>query len=80
MIDPREFLEKKRILIKDAKSFPINLTRDTHIGTSEQLILALDEYAKLIIDSLWDKVDFDEFLSNPTRITTDDILRIAKNN
>ena len=47
-MNAREFLEEKRILIKDAKTFPINLSRDTHIKTANNIIQAMEEYAELV--------------------------------
>jgi len=35
-------------LIKDAKTFPINLSRDTHIKTANNIIQAMEEYAELV--------------------------------
>lgn len=45
-MDAEKFLFDKGI-INRRETFPINLTRDTHIGTKEKLIQAMDEYASL---------------------------------
>lgn len=41
-----EFLIEKGILIKDAKIYPINLSRDGHLKTKEDIIKAGEEYAR----------------------------------
>ena len=45
-----DVLIKKSILLKtieESGNFPLNLTRDTHIGTAKQIKLAMIEFAKL---------------------------------
>jgi len=46
----KEFLIKKGILNSN-KNFPINLSRDTHIQTAEDIVEAMEEYAELKIES-----------------------------
>ena len=41
-----EFLIERNILIKGAKSFPLNLSRDTHMQTKDDIIKAMEDYAK----------------------------------
>jgi len=45
----KEFLIKKGILNSN-KNFPINLSRDTHIYTAEEIIKALEEFAALEVE------------------------------
>ena len=45
-----EILIKERILLKtieESGNFPLNLTRDTHIGTAKNIKKAMIEFAKL---------------------------------
>lgn len=51
-----EFLIERRILIKDAKTFPINLSRDTHIHTKNEIIKAMDDFCLLHNKDLEEKL------------------------
>ena len=48
-----EILIKERILLKtieESGNFPLNLTRDTHIGTAKDIKKAMIEFAKLHVE------------------------------
>lgn len=48
-----EFLIKESILLKtieESGNFPLNLTRDTHIGTAKDIKKAMIEFAKLHVE------------------------------
>ena len=40
-----EFLIERNIIIEGATSFPLNLTRDTHMKSKRDIVQAMDEYA-----------------------------------
>jgi hypothetical protein len=40
-----EFLIERNIVIKGATSFPLNLTRDTHMKSKRDIVQAMDDYA-----------------------------------
>ena len=49
-----EILIKERILLKtieESGNFPLNLTRDTHIGTAKDIKKAMIEFAKLHVEA-----------------------------
>ena len=48
-----DVLIKKSILLKtieESGNFPLNLTRDTHIGTAKQIKLSMIEFAKMHVE------------------------------
>ena len=48
-----EILIKEEILLKtieESGNFPLNLTRDTHIGTAKQIKLSMIEFAKMHVE------------------------------
>ena len=48
-----EILIKERILLKtieESGNFPLNLTRDTHIGTAKNIKKAMIEFAKMHVE------------------------------
>ena len=49
-----EILIKEEILLKtieESGNFPLNLTRDTHIGTAKDIKKAMIEFAKLHVEA-----------------------------
>ena len=49
-----EILIKENILLKtieESGNFPLNLTRDTHIGTAKDIKKAMIEFAKLHVEA-----------------------------
>ena len=49
-----EILIKEEILLKtieESGNFPLNLTRDTHIGTAKNIKKAMIEFAKLHVEA-----------------------------
>ena len=57
-----EILIKERILLKtieESGNFPLNLTRDTHIGTAKNIKKAMIEFAKLHVEAALEEAEIE---------------------
>lgn len=72
-----DFLIERGVVIKGAKTWPLNLTRDTHIGSKREIIQAMEDYAEykymfntvqLILDSIQAKSSNDKCESATERL------------
>lgn len=72
-----EILIKERILLKtieESGNFPLNLTRDTHIGTARNIKKAMIEFAKLHVEAALKKADNHAKMYNSIENIKDSIL------
>ena len=78
-----EILIKEEILLKtieESGNFPLNLTRDTHIGTAKDIKKAMIEFAKLHVEACkkeYLQKAFGRYMNhafdkNPTRVPIDE--------
>lgn len=70
MITAEDILIEKRVLLKtieESGNFPLNLTRDTHIGSAKKIKQAMIEFAKYhVIEALKQALE-----DSPTGSSTD---------
>jgi hypothetical protein len=62
-----DLLIKKRILLKiieEGDTFPLNLTRDTHIGTAIKIKESMIEFAKYHVEKALEKASEQAYVSN----------------
>ena len=76
-----EILIKESILLKtieESGNFPLNLTRDTHIGTAKDIKKAMIEFAKLHVEAALEeanrKVIVTYYYDEGIRVNKDSIL------
>ena len=76
-----EILIKEEILLKtieESGNFPLNLTRDTHIGTAKNIKKAMIEFAKLHVEAALEeanrKVIVTYYYDEGIRVNKDSIL------
>lgn len=51
IINKAELFLRERNILLDSERWPINLSRDTHIKTKEEIVKAMEDFAKLAFEA-----------------------------